>query len=104
VTDERTLLLRTAELAADYVEGVQTRPVGAAKRYGEMFALLEQPLPEHGVPTEAVVEELATACEPGIVAMGSVVTSGSSSAAPCRRHWRPTGSCRPGIRTPGSQR
>src|SRR6476469_3473787 len=47
---ERSLLTRTAELAADHL------------------AAIGDPLPETGVPPEQVVEELARGAEPGLVA------------------------------------
>ena len=43
---ERELLARTAELAADYLETLDTRSVGAARDYRGMLAALDRPLPE----------------------------------------------------------
>ena len=68
---ERELLARTAELAADYLETLDTRPVRPERRYREMFELLDRPLPEQASDPLAVVEELAAAAEPGLMAIGS---------------------------------
>ena len=68
---ERELLARTAALAADYLETLDTRPVRPERRYREMFELLDRPLPEQASDPLAVVEELAAAAEPGLMAIGS---------------------------------
>jgi glutamate/tyrosine decarboxylase-like PLP-dependent enzyme len=68
---ERELLGRTAELAADYLETLDTRPVRPEQSYREMLALLDRPLPEHSSEPRAVVEELAQVAEAGIMAIGS---------------------------------
>jgi glutamate/tyrosine decarboxylase-like PLP-dependent enzyme len=68
---ERDLLARTANLAADYIETLDTRPVGAARTYREMHALLDAPVPESPAEPAAVVDEMAQLLEPGITAMGS---------------------------------
>jgi glutamate/tyrosine decarboxylase-like PLP-dependent enzyme len=71
MTEARDLLRRTAELAADYVESLPERPVFPHVDPEELRAALGGPLPEEPVPPEAVLEELAEAAEPGVVAMGS---------------------------------
>ena len=68
---ERELLARTAAIAADYLETLDTRPVRPERRYREMLALLDSPLPEHPTDPAVVVEELAAVAEPGIMASGS---------------------------------
>jgi glutamate/tyrosine decarboxylase-like PLP-dependent enzyme len=68
---ERELYRRAAELAADYVETLDTRPVRPDRDYREMLALLDQPLPDGPSDPVAVVEELAREGEPGVTAMGS---------------------------------
>jgi glutamate/tyrosine decarboxylase-like PLP-dependent enzyme len=68
---ERELLARTAAIAADYLETLDTRPVRPERRYREMLALLDGPLPEHPTDPAVVVEELAAVAEPGIMAIGS---------------------------------
>jgi glutamate/tyrosine decarboxylase-like PLP-dependent enzyme len=71
VTDARDLLRRTAELAADYVESLGERPVFPRVDPDELRSALGGPLPEEPVAADEVVEELAAAAEPGLVAMGS---------------------------------
>ena len=68
---ERELLNRTAALAADYLETLDTRPVGPEKSYREMLELLDEPLPETSSDPVDVVEHLARVAEPGLTAMGS---------------------------------
>ena len=68
---ERELLTRTARLAADYLEGLDERPVAAGASYAELLASLDGPVPETPTDPGAVVEELARAAEPGLTAMGS---------------------------------
>ena len=68
---ERELLARTAAIAADYLETLDTRPVRPERRYREMLALLDSPLPEHPTDPAVVLEELAAVAEPGIMAIGS---------------------------------
>jgi glutamate/tyrosine decarboxylase-like PLP-dependent enzyme len=65
------LLRRTAELAAGYVESLGERPVFPRVDPDELREALGGPLPEEPVPADEVVEELAAAVEPGLVAMGS---------------------------------
>jgi len=67
---ERKLLTRTAEIAADYLESLDTRGVGPTQTYGEMHAALDAPVPDGPSDATAVIEELAS-LEPGITAMGS---------------------------------
>ena len=71
MTDPRELLRRTADLAAAYVESLGERPVFPHVDPDDLREALGGPLPEEPVPAEEVVEELATAAEPGLVAMGS---------------------------------
>ena len=68
---ERDLLARTAALAADYVETLDTRAVRPERGYREMLELLDGPLPDGPSEPLAVVEELARVAEEGITAMGS---------------------------------
>ena len=67
---ERDLLTRTAEIAADYLESLDTRGVGPTQTYREMHAALDAPVPDGPSDEVAVLEELAS-LEPGITAMGS---------------------------------
>jgi glutamate/tyrosine decarboxylase-like PLP-dependent enzyme len=68
---ERELLRRTAEIAADYLETLDTRPIRPDRRYREMFELLDGPVPERPSEPLAVVEELSAQAAAGIMAMGS---------------------------------
>ena len=71
MSDPRELLRRTAELAADYVASLEDRPVYPHVEPHELRAALGGPLPNEPLEAEQVVEELAAAAEPGLVAMGS---------------------------------
>ena len=71
MTDSRELLRRTAELAADYVESLGERPVFPDVTPEQLREALGGPLPEEPLPPGQVVEELAAAAEPGVVALGS---------------------------------
>jgi glutamate/tyrosine decarboxylase-like PLP-dependent enzyme len=71
VDDVRALLERTAAIAADYLQSLDTRPVFPRVTPAELRAALGGPLPEEPQPAAEVVEDLATAAEPGVVAMGS---------------------------------
>jgi glutamate/tyrosine decarboxylase-like PLP-dependent enzyme len=71
VTDEGALLARTAELAAGYIESVDTRPIRPERTYRELLEAFDGPLPEGEADAAAVVEELAALAEPGLTAMGS---------------------------------
>jgi glutamate/tyrosine decarboxylase-like PLP-dependent enzyme len=68
---ERELLLRTAEIAADFLETLDQRPIRPAAGVEEMRAALGGPLP--GEPAEPldVIEQLARDAEPGVVAIPS---------------------------------
>jgi hypothetical protein len=68
---ERELLRHTAEIAADYLETLDTRSVAAEHDYREMLAALDRPLPEGPCNPLEVVEELVGAADDGLVAMGS---------------------------------
>ena len=71
MSDARELLRRTAEIAAAYVDSLDERPVFPKVEPEELRKALGGPLPEEPLPDEQVVEELAHAAEPGLVAMGS---------------------------------
>ena len=71
MTDERALLERTAEIAARYLETLDSRPVRAGSDYGAMLATVDGPVPEEGADPADVVDELARVAEPGLTAMGS---------------------------------
>ena len=71
MSELRDLLRHTADVAADYAESLHERPVFPDVEPEELRAALGGPLPEEPLPAEAVVEELAAAAEPGVVALGS---------------------------------
>ena len=71
MTDSRELLRRTAELAADYVESLDERPVFPNVTPEQLRESLGGPLPDEPLPPQLVVEELAAAADPGVVALGS---------------------------------
>ncbi|MBA2380604.1 MAG: aspartate aminotransferase family protein, partial [Chloroflexi bacterium] len=66
--DHRTLLRQTAELAADFLDGVDRRPVGASASHDELLAAFGGALPEHGEAAGEVVDHLATIADPGLIA------------------------------------
>jgi glutamate/tyrosine decarboxylase-like PLP-dependent enzyme len=66
--DERTVLARTAGLAADFLGSVEARPVGVPIGSEELRRTLGGPLPDAGEDTLALVESLAHDADPGIVA------------------------------------
>jgi glutamate/tyrosine decarboxylase-like PLP-dependent enzyme len=71
VTEPRDLLRRTAEIAADYLESLEERPVFPRTSPDELREALGGPLPEEPLDPAEVVGELAEAAEPGVVAIGS---------------------------------
>ena len=68
---ERELLRRAAELAADHLDTLETRPVYPQVSVDELTARIDVPLPDGPTDPAAVVEELAAALEPGVVASQS---------------------------------
>ena len=64
----RDLLRRAAEIASDYLDRLPERPVGSTATVDEMRRALGGALPEAGESAEAVLEYLARAADPGIVA------------------------------------
>ncbi|MDF2734697.1 MAG: hypothetical protein K0S97_1320 [Chloroflexota bacterium] len=68
-TTDRVLLRRTAELASDFLESLDERPVAPRAGRDELLAALGGPLPGAGLPATEVIEDLATSAEPGVVGM-----------------------------------
>ena len=68
---ERELLARTAGIAADYLESLDTRRVASTRTYSEMHSALDTPVPDEPCDPVDVIEEMAAALEPGLTAMGS---------------------------------
>ncbi|MEP6639571.1 MAG: pyridoxal-dependent decarboxylase [Chloroflexota bacterium] len=68
-----TLLRRVAELAIDYRRSIGERRVGPASEatVGSLRAALGGPLPTAGSDPWRVIEDLATAAEPGLTTMNS---------------------------------
>ena len=71
MTDVRALLQRTADLAADFLDSLDERPVFPQVSVDELRSTLRVPLPDEPMDPRQVVEELAAAAEPGLVAMPS---------------------------------
>jgi glutamate/tyrosine decarboxylase-like PLP-dependent enzyme len=71
MTDTRALLRRTAELAADFLDSLEDRPVFPQASTDELRASLRVPLQAEPLDPAQVVEELAAAADPGLVAMPS---------------------------------
>jgi len=66
---DRVLLQRTAELAADFLESLDERPVMPRTGRDALLADLGGPLPAGSTPATEVIEDLARNAEPGVVAM-----------------------------------
>jgi glutamate/tyrosine decarboxylase-like PLP-dependent enzyme len=71
MSDARDLLRRTAEIAADYLDTLEERPVFPAVSPEQLREALGGPLPEEPLDPERVLTDLAAGAEPGVVAMGS---------------------------------
>ncbi len=71
MSTERELLQRTAEIAADFLDTLDERPIWPPSTIGELRGVLGGPLPdEPGEPLE-VIEALARAAEGGVVGIPS---------------------------------
>jgi glutamate/tyrosine decarboxylase-like PLP-dependent enzyme len=71
MTDVRALLQRTADLAADFLDSLDERPVFPETSVEELRTALGGTLPDRPVDPQQVLEELAAAADQGIVAMPS---------------------------------
>jgi glutamate/tyrosine decarboxylase-like PLP-dependent enzyme len=71
VSDERELLRRTAEIAADFIDTLEERPIRPEAGVEELRETLGGPLPDAPSDPLDVVESLATAAEPGVVGIPS---------------------------------
>jgi glutamate/tyrosine decarboxylase-like PLP-dependent enzyme len=71
MTDTRALLRRTAELAADFLASLEDRPVFPRVSADELRESLGGPLQDAPLDPEDVVEQLAAAADPGLVAIPS---------------------------------
>ena len=63
------ILRRAAELAIEFREGLADRPVGATTTHAALRNTLGGPIPQDGVEPMQVIEELAAATDPGLIAM-----------------------------------
>ncbi|HEX5822963.1 MAG TPA: aminotransferase class V-fold PLP-dependent enzyme [Candidatus Limnocylindrales bacterium] len=68
--DHRTLLRRTAELAADFLDGVDRRPVRATATHDQLIEAFGGPLPQRGEAPGEIVSHLSAIADPGLI--GSV--------------------------------
>ena len=70
MTDEARLISRTSGIATDYLASLVSRPVGRPVDLAALRTAMGAggPLPEHPTDPLTVVEELAAAAEPGLVA------------------------------------
>jgi len=68
---ERDLLRRTAELAADHLDSLDSRPVYPRASVGELREVLDGPLPDGPSDPLQVIEQLAADVDPGVVASQS---------------------------------
>ncbi len=69
--DPGRVLGRTAEIAVGWLRSLDRRPVRESATVGELRSRLGGPLPERSADPLAVVEDLARAAEPGLVAIPS---------------------------------
>ena len=86
MSDERELLRRTAELAADFLDTLEARPVFPLTPPEELGATLGGPLPEGPSQPIEVMEMIAREIDPGVVATAGpryfgFVTGGALPAA-----------------------
>jgi len=68
MSDRSTLLTRSSELAARYLDSLSTRPVGGPVDLAALRAALGAPLPDRPSDPVTVVEALAAAVDAGLVA------------------------------------
>src|SRR4029079_6363005 len=70
MTDEARLISRTSSIAADYLASLPTRPVARPVDLAALRTVMGGggPFPEHPTDPLTVVEDLAAAAEPGLVA------------------------------------
>ena len=66
--DHRQLLRQTADLAADFLDGLPARPVAPRATHDELLATFGGDLPDRGEASGEVIDHLATIAEPGLIA------------------------------------
>src|SRR5580765_1881302 len=64
----RTLLHQTADLAADFLEGLPSPPVRASASHEELVASMGGELPMRGEAPGEIVDHLAAIADPGLIA------------------------------------
>ena len=67
----RELLVGTASAAADFLEDLEDRPVGATATLAELRAALDVELGDDPVPAGIVIDHLRRSADPGVMAMAS---------------------------------
>ena len=77
MSDERELLRRTAEIAADYLESLDERPVFPTASVEDLARDLGGPLPDEPSDPLEVVEAMARAVEPESSQLQARRTSGT---------------------------
>jgi glutamate/tyrosine decarboxylase-like PLP-dependent enzyme len=65
--DRRTLLHQTADLAADFLEGLPSRPVHATAGHDDLLAAFDGELPARGEAAGEIVSDLARIADPGLI-------------------------------------
>ncbi len=68
MADRRALLRQTADLAADFLEGLPSRPVRVQATHDELLVAIGGALPDRGEAPGEVVDHLATVADPGLIA------------------------------------
>jgi glutamate/tyrosine decarboxylase-like PLP-dependent enzyme len=66
--DQRALLHQTADLAADFLDSLASRPIGAAASHAALIESFGGPLPTRGEAPGEVVDDLARLADPGLIA------------------------------------
>ncbi len=69
IASERVAALaRVHDLSREFLRGLDERPVGAVAPFEDLVGALGGPLPERGTEPVVIVEQLAAAVEPGLMA------------------------------------
>lgn len=69
VPEWRPALAAAHDAALDWLEHLPERPVRPEADYTALFAALDEPMPETGMPADAVIRELDRTVRPGLMAM-----------------------------------
>jgi glutamate/tyrosine decarboxylase-like PLP-dependent enzyme len=68
-TPDERVLRRTAELAGEFLRGLDRRPVGPQIDPAALRSAFAQPLPDTGEAAEVVIDQLVRDADPGLVAV-----------------------------------